>query len=158
MKKYISRLLIIVFGFSASIAAQAGESVKVTDAWIPEAPPVVKVMAGYLKISNPTSNDVVINQVTSADFETVEIHQTVEKDGMARMLKQDKLVVPAGSEVIFKRGGLHLMLINKKRALKKGDKVELNFSIATDAGTGKLKASAEVKEAAIDDHSHHHHH
>lgn len=154
LKKYFSLLWIIFVTLFTTASIQASEPVKITDAWIPEAPPVVKVMAGYLKITNASKNDIVITQVKSADFETVEIHQTVEKDGMARMLKQDKLVVPAGSEVVFQRGGLHLMLINKKRALKKGDKVILSFSV----GESRYRVAAEVKEAAIEDHSHHHHH
>ena len=47
-------------------------------------------MAGYLTIHNPTSTVIVIDKVTSTGFETVEMHETIEKDGMARMVKKDK--------------------------------------------------------------------
>lgn len=153
-KFYLSLLSLTIIFSTLSSSAFAKGSIKVTDAWIPLAPPVVKVMAGYLKIHNPTSSAIVIDKVSSAGFETVEMHQTIEKDGMARMVKKDKMTVPAKSEVLFKRGGLHLMLINPKQALKKGDKVALDFS--TSAGT--VRVSAEVKEAVIEDHSHHQHH
>ena len=154
LKKYYLHLLGIVCVISVmSSPVLAKETIEISDAWIPQAPPVVKVMAGYLKIHNPTPSAIVIDRVSSAAFATVEMHQTIEKDGMARMVKKEKMTVPAKSDVIFKRGGLHLMLINPKQALKKGEKVTLEFT--TSAGT--VSVSAEVKEAAIEDNSHHHH-
>lgn len=154
MKKFCLYLLSIVSVISVlSPPVIAKEALEIRDAWIPLAPPVVKVMAGYLTIHNPTSTAIVIDKVTSTGFETVEMHETIEKDGMARMVKKNKMTVPAKSDVIFKRGGLHLMLINPKQSLKKGEKVTLSFS----TNTGVVSVSAEVKEAAIEDHSHHHH-
>ena len=152
-KFYLSLLSLTIMFATLTSTAFAKGALEITDAWIPLAPPVVKVMAGYLTIHNPTSKAIVIDKVTSTGFETVEMHETIEKDGMARMVKKDKMTVPAKSNVIFKRGGLHLMLINPKQSLKKGEKVTLRFS----TNTGVVSVSAKVKEATIEDHSHHHH-
>ena len=155
IKKYGIGLLSITLLVSLiSGQSLAKDGLKISDAWIPQAPPVAKVMAGYLKINNPTSSKITINKVTSPNFNTVEMHQTIEKDGMARMVKQETMTIPANSEVIFKRGGLHLMLIQPKQPLNKGEKISLSFS----TNKGKVDVTAEVKAAELDDHSHHHHH
>lgn len=150
----MNKILMTVVAVAITFSVHAKDTLEFSDAWIPEAPPVVKVMAGYVKIHNPTSSNIVINKVTSPDFKKVEMHQTIEKDGMSRMIKQDKMVIPAGGEVLFQRGGLHLMLINAKRGMKRGEKITLKFS--TNENT--ITVMAEIKEAAIEDHSHHHHH
>lgn len=156
----INKVLMAVVAVAITFSVHAKDTLQFSNAWIPEAPPVVKVMAGYIKIHNPTSIDIVINKVTSPDFEKVEMHQTIEKDGMSRMVKQDKMMIPAGGTVLFQRGGRHLMLINPKRVLKRGEKVSLKFSTRNDGASAKtnINISAEIKEAAIEDHSHHHHH
>lgn len=136
-----------------TLPAFAKDTLQFNDAWIPEAPPVVTVMAGYVKIKNLTATAIGINKVTSPDFEKVEMHLTIEKDGMSRMQKQDTVIVAAHDEMIFQRGGLHLMLINAKHAMKRGEKITLNFSTNKTTFT----VMAEIKEASIDEHSHHHH-
>jgi copper(I)-binding protein len=145
--------VILVLVLSGS-GIHAKELLQVTDAWIPEAPPVAKVMAGYLVIHNPSKQPVKITGVSTADFKQVEMHKTVEKDGVSRMIRQDMLSINAGSTLKFERGGLHLMLIGPVRKLKLNDVV--NIRMITDKGA--VTFSATIKQAAIEDHSHHHHH
>lgn len=145
--------VILVLVFSGS-GIHAKELLQVSDAWIPEAPPVAKVMAGYLVIHNPSKEPVKITGVSAKDFRQVEIHKTIEKDGVSRMVRQDMLSINAGSTLKFERGGLHLMLMGPVRKLKLNDAV--NIRMTTDKGS--INFSATVKQAAIEDHSHHHHH
>ena len=41
--------------------ANAADSITIENAWSPEAPPVAKVLAGYMKINNHTDKDIKIN-------------------------------------------------------------------------------------------------
>jgi len=149
----MNKISMAVVAIAITFSVQAKDTLQFSDAWVPEAPPVVKVMAGYLKIKNMTEKAIDINKVTSPDFEKVEMHLTVEEKGMSRMLKQDVVSIAAHDELLFQRGGLHLMLINAKHGLKRGEKITLKFSTKENMFT----VMAEIKEAAIEDHSHHHH-
>lgn len=154
MAKKFFYFVLVYTAFAGQLCAT--EQIGIQNAWLPEAPPVMKIMAGYLVIKNPTDKIVNIVKVTSPDFQTVEMHESVIKDGMARMIKQPQVAIPAKSQIEFKSGGLHLMLINKKRKLKTGDEVLLTFEF--DKGK-KVTTKAMVKPASADtmDHSHHQH-
>lgn len=134
----------------------AAEALQVTQAWVPEAPPVANVMAGYMSVHNPGKQDVTIRAARSEGFASVEMHETRMQNGMAKMVRQDKLVIPAGKTVQFERGGLHLMLMQPKNSYKVGDSIPVTL----DTSAGELKFNASVKAASLDDekHDHHHHH
>lgn len=143
----VSLLIIIVFAITVMFA-QTKDSLQFYDAWIPLAPPKAKIMAGYLTIENPTRNTIEILDVSSPDFANVMIHETIIKDGISHMKMRDKLLLSPGEEVVFERGGLHLMLMYKKRVFKEGDTVKLNFSTSK----GLISISALVKIAVVDNH------
>jgi len=48
---------------------------------------------------------------------------------MMRMIKQDKLVIPAGKQVELAPGGLHMMLMKPKHPIKNGDKLQVTFEL-----------------------------
>lgn len=69
------------------------------------------VSAGYLVLSNTTSEDIRITRITSPEFGKVQIHETKIEDGIARMHALQELIVPANGSVRLERGGKHLMLM-----------------------------------------------
>jgi len=146
--------LLIIGLITLSFHVYASKVLSVSDAWIPEAPPVAKVMAGYLEIKNNSDRKIILQSVSANDFERVEMHQTITNDGVAKMVKQTSIEIPSHGKVSFQRGGLHLMLIGPKRKLKRGDKV----SIVLITNQASTKINLTVKEATLDDHSAHQHH
>ena len=70
----------------------------------------------YLRITNTTSAPITITEVSSPQFEAVEIHETQTSDGISRMRKLESITIPAQSTVSFERGGKHLMLMRPKGA------------------------------------------
>lgn len=67
--------------------------------------------AGYMVLTNNTTDDIRITKVTSPQFGAVAVHETtIDADGVARMREVEALVVPAGGSVVLERGGKHLML------------------------------------------------
>lgn len=65
--------------------------------------------AGYMNLHGGRI-DVELVGVTSDDVLRMEMHETVEKDGMASMAKLKSIPVPAGKTVKLEPGGKHLMI------------------------------------------------
>lgn len=134
--------------------AWAATPLEVSDARVPEAPPVSTVLAGYMNIANRTDKPVTVVEVRGKQFDRVEIHRTETRDGMARMVKQDTLQIGAGKSVELAPGGLHLMLIEPQQPLREGDVVTLTL-VLKDGRTVAVEAPVRREAAG---HEHHHHH
>jgi copper(I)-binding protein len=148
-----SRLLWAAAWLGLWTGALAAGGITVTGAWVAEAPPGVQVMAGYLKIVNDGAAAAVLVGATSQDFDRVELHRTEIQNGVARMLHEMRLPIPAHGAVVFEPGGRHLMLIGPHRALKAGDRVPLTLRLADGA---VLHSTADVRSALGASHEHLH--
>ncbi|MBF0186559.1 MAG: copper chaperone PCu(A)C [Magnetococcales bacterium] len=104
------------------------KGVQVHDAWVREAPPTARVLAAYMSLDNSSDKACALVSVESPDFERVELHNTVVHNGMAHMMKQDAIDIPANAWALLEPGGYHMMLIGRKRALKAGDTVPLKLT------------------------------
>ncbi|MBE9562840.1 MAG: copper chaperone PCu(A)C [Proteobacteria bacterium] len=107
-------------------------SVEISEQWVREAPPNARVLAAFMVIDNQSPESQTLVSVSCDDFERVEMHQTVEHDGMMHMNKQEKLVIESKQQLILKPGSYHLMLMGIKRPLRAGDEVELTLKFAND--------------------------
>ncbi len=103
------------------------EELTISNPWVPEAPPRVAALAGYMTIENGLGESRTLLGASGAHFERVEIHRTVyEKDtGLARMIPMDRISIAPGERVLFEPGGYHLMLVGPKKALQDGEIVPL---------------------------------
>jgi copper(I)-binding protein len=111
-----------------SIAAATGEAVvSVRDAWVREAPPGVAMTAGYMVLQNKTSRPQVLVAARSSGFETVMIHRTIAKEGMTGMEHAPQIELLPNASLLFAPGGYHLMLLNPKRTLHAGDRVDITL-------------------------------
>jgi copper(I)-binding protein len=128
---------------SNTVAHSSGDLV-VQNAWINEAPPNAKVLAAYMVIENHTAKNDALISVTSGTFAKVETHQSIEEDGMAKMIKLPKINVPAQGKAVLAPGGMHLMLIKPKKRLKQGDHVELILNFE---GGKKISVKTMVKKS-----------
>ena len=114
---------------------QAGQAdteteLRIEDAWIAEAPPVSKVMVAYMTLHNSGQQDIEIISASSVMYSSVEFHETVHQNGMARMIRHSSLKIPASGKIELKRGGAHLMLFNPVSPLTAGDTVTIKFITA----------------------------
>ncbi len=140
---HTQRIIQLLCLFCIAIPAWAVPTV--SDAWIPEAPPVSTVMAGFMTIKNPDVDAVKIVAVQSEQFTDVQMHLSLEENGIAKMLPQKMLIVPAQGSLQLKPGSYHLMLFNPVAPLKAGDKVTLNIRFENGVS---LPVIADVKKAA----------
>lgn len=154
LTKLISRVSLIYITLVSTVFS-AG-SLQIENAWSPEAPPVAKVMAGYMKINNITNQDLQIQSAKSKLFTRVEIHLTEEKDGMMRMIKQENLNIKAKGHIELKPGGLHMMLIGKSKPIKAGSVIPVTLTLNNGE---KTNIDIIVKDEPLEEqHQHHHHH
>jgi len=86
--------------------------------------PGMAMSAGYFELSNNSSQSISITHVTSPEFASVEMHETVIKNLVARMTALGTLTLQAGETVSFEPGGKHLMLMRPSAEI---DSVTLQF-------------------------------
>ena len=123
----IQFLVVVFMSFYAS--QLFADHIKISNAYIPEGPPVSRVLAGFMEIRNSSNKTVYIDSIKSPDFGAIEMHLSKEVDGVARMFPQPQLVIEANSSLILKPGSYHLMLFRPQRALKHGDQCVLTFTL-----------------------------
>jgi copper(I)-binding protein len=109
----------------AAAAEEAGVSVR--DAWVRETPPGMAMTAGYMVLQNKTSQPQVLVAARSSGFETVMIHRSITKQGMTGMEHSPQVELLPNASLPFAPGGYHLMLLNPKRTLRAGDRVEIQL-------------------------------
>jgi copper(I)-binding protein len=112
--------------------------------------PAAKAGAVYMTLTNNSSKVDHLLSVSTDASETAQLHESVEKDGVATMKPVEALEIPAGGTVEFKPGGTHIMLTGLKAPLKIGGMImlELKFEQA-----GTVEVMARVGEVA-EEHAH----
>ena len=87
--------------------------------------------AAFFMIDNARDSPVALVSASSDIAAMVEIHLSSMVDGVMKMEPQDKVEVPAQSQLEFKTGSYHIMLINLIRDLKVGDTYKLDLKFDT---------------------------
>ncbi len=136
------RLFCLLPAVFLSLPVFAGE-VTITNAWIAEAPPVSRVHAGYFTLHNGGGRPVTLKTVSSEMYGNIEMHLSIEKNGVSSMHWLQQIEIPAGEDVAFAPGGYHLMLFRPAKRLKQGDEVTLQFGFADGS---RITTTATVKK------------
>lgn len=131
MKNFVTFLAILVLPFIAHTplsVAQASDLV-VADAYIRTMPPGRTTTAGFLTVTNKGERICNITGLESPLTRRIEIHEHLHVDGMMRMRPvKGGLAISAGETLIFRPGGLHIMLFNIEDKLNVGESVRLQLS------------------------------
>lgn len=130
--KQIKFFLIVSTLFVSNYYAQ---TINVKDAWARVSAKGSNSAAYFKVINNSDKNDTLVG-AQSNSAEIVEIHETFKENNKMGMRAVKFVGIPAKSEVNFKPGGLHIMLINLNRNLKSNDTINLVL---------KFKHSKEIK-------------
>jgi copper(I)-binding protein len=141
----------------ASCSETPQSVIEINDPWLREAPPGATAMAGYLVIKNHTDADMSLNSAVSPDFGRIEFHQSIEENGVYKMLPHTNLNIPAEGSLALEPGSYHLMMINPKRNLTAGDKVSMMLKFGSDNEISVTMPVTKAMHINGDDHSHHHH-
>lgn len=139
----------------AVLCSAASAEVRVDAAWVRAAPPGTPMLAGYAVLHNTGDAPVRVIGASSEAFGMVEIHRTVEIDGVSRMRPAGALEIAPGGNVTLEPGGLHLMLMRPQRDLAEGGKVKIQLDVS---GASPVEAEFAVRRTAGEDpHAGHHH-
>ena len=100
--------------------------------------------AVYFIISNATNTDDTLLNVRTDLTPDAEIHMSMkDSNDVVSMQMQNSLPVPAQREIIFRPGGLHVMLIGLGRELRIGDTISLTLNFEN---AGSITIQAPVEE------------
>jgi copper(I)-binding protein len=113
-----------IVGCGSGLCAQA-PTVVASGAWAREPAPSRDVTSVYVVLENTGSVEHSIVSGTSEAAARVELHEMRREGGMMRMAPVARIVLPAGTKVELKPGGLHLMLFGLKRRPAPGDSLEI---------------------------------
>jgi copper(I)-binding protein len=161
--KLISSIITSFFLVLFSLThASACENITVQNAWIREAPPTINVMAGYLDIENSSDKELILLAAESDEYERIEFHQSQIENGVARMQKQDEIIIAPNSTFSFTPGGFHLMMFNPSSPMREGKVTSIKLIFkggdkAGDKGDKTHTFEAMVKRSdSTESHEHHH--
>ena len=136
-KVNVETIRILAIGITLCIAIPVGacESLQFENAWVREPPPVAAVAAGYVTISNPSNDNIVVTDVSSDCCRHLMFHQTKMEAGRARMNHIEHLTVLANSRVRLEPLGKRIMLMGLEEKLDAENTVEVTFSCGTNDRT-----------------------
>lgn len=103
--------------------------VTVKEAWIPEAPPSAQAMGAFMTIENSDAQAVKVVKASAPNFDRVELHESIEENGMHKMIAQPFLNIPAKGSLELKPGGYHIMLIGVQQPSKAGDVIPIELTL-----------------------------
>ena len=99
--------------------------------------------AAYFIIENKTASDDTLMSVSSDIATAAEVHMSMaDANGVMSMQMQEAVTIPAGEQVEFKPGGLHVMFVNLTRDLKPGEAITLTLNFKE---TGNVVVEVPVK-------------
>ena len=147
-----TKILALLAGslLSASVFAQ----VSVTDPWIRATVPAQKVTGAFMRVQSATPARLLGVQAEVAG--RAELHEMAMDGQTMRMRRVESIELPAGKPVNLASGGYHVMLMDLKRQVKEGEKVELTLQVEDAAGKRQdVKLSVPVKPLTYSAHAGH---
>jgi copper(I)-binding protein len=153
-------LIVCVFALPATAAEPGHEDspdIHIENAWVRAMPPSQPNTAAYMSVKNHGNRSVQITGAYSEPRARVEMHTSVEAQGMVTMKQLRQVTVGPGEIVQFAPGGMHLMMLDLQRMPAAGEQVKLCLDFQSGAS---VCAQAEVRRASPspDDNLHHNHH
>jgi len=126
-------------------AALAQAKVEVTNAWARATAPAQKVGAVYMDVRSAGSARLIA--AASPVAAKTEIHNMTMENNVMKMQPVDAISLPAGQSVKLAPGGYHVMLIDLKHELKKGDTVPVTLTVEqSDKTRQTIEVKAEVRD------------
>ncbi len=128
-------------------AAAAHGQVEARAAWVRGTAPGQTTAGAYMELTSDRRASLLGAESPAAG--SAEIHEMKIEGNVMRMRAVTRLELPPGKTVELKPGGHHMMLVDLKRSLKKGDLVPIRLKVELSDKTIKtIQVLAEVRELA----------
>ncbi len=119
-----------VFFVLLSVSALFASDIKIENPYVRATPPNLPNSAVFMTLSNGSDKRLSLLKASSDVSEVVELHTHQMIDGVMKMYPVPEIAIPAQGKTTLKPGGLHIMLIGLKHALKEGEKVTLTLEFS----------------------------
>lgn len=142
----LGMVLVLVVGAAVlpMVPADGSEPLRIDRPWARATAAQAASGAVYLTVINPRPTEDRLLEVITPLAAMAELHTHVNEDGILRMRAVEAVVIPAGGQVEMKPGGLHVMLLGLKGALKEGRSVPLTLVFEK---AGRVEATGRVLAA-----------
>ncbi|WP_199540381.1 copper chaperone PCu(A)C [Paraburkholderia kururiensis] len=126
---FAALLAAVFIGAPAMAMAADAHAVTARDAWVRWLPNNLPA-AGYVTLANDGDKPVDLVGISSDDYGSAMLHQTVSNGSTQKMVMADKLTVPAHGSVAIAPGGYHLMLEDASHKIMPGSTVHLKLKFS----------------------------
>ncbi|HEX5639153.1 MAG TPA: copper chaperone PCu(A)C [Burkholderiaceae bacterium] len=123
---------ILIAGLILASAGSAWAQVTVSSPWARSTVPGQMGTGAFMTIVSKDGGRLV--GAASPVAGVVELHEMAMDNNVMKMRAIPGLDLPAGREVQLKPGGYHVMLLDLKRSLKAGEKVQIELRLETRDG------------------------
>ena len=123
--------------------AHSGGQITIQDAWARPTVGRSDITAAYLTMINKGDTPDRLVSASSAQSDSVELHEHKMEGGMMRMRAVEFIPVPAHGSVTLGPGGYHLMVMGLSGPLKPGNTLTLRLHFED---AGDISAQANVQE------------
>ena len=132
MPEAMNRLYVLLVALLLSLPLLAQPPVTITDLTVMRPVPGQSIAAGYFTLTNGTDRVLTLLSVEAPFASRVEIHETMNMNGMMHMHAIDSVHLEPGQSVEFSRGGKHLMFFDVDSAALDAGQVRLTFHFDQD--------------------------
>lgn len=143
LKAIRANLAMVLFALSAGTALAA--DIEIGTPWVRGTVSGQQATGAFMEVTSQSG--AVLVGVTSPAAGISEIHEMKMEGGVMKMRAMPRLELPAGKPVTLGPGGYHIMLIDLKKPLKKGDSVPLTLKVESkDKRVETIEIVAEVRD------------
>jgi copper(I)-binding protein len=149
MKRVILALAVAISTLGPITALAGPNSIAVEHAWARATPKSASTGAAFVTLVNNGTSDDRLLGVTSPAAERTQLFSESIDNGVMKMTQLLSLDLHPGTPVVFKPGGIHMMLMGLKQPLSEGQTFPLTLTFEK---AGVIEATVAVgKIGAIDD-------
>ncbi len=138
-------LIASVFGPAAAEDVMAG-SLMLHQPWARASIGQAKAGAAYLTIANEGSEPDRLLAAETPAAKVAQLHTHLMKDGIMKMRRVEAVEISPGEPVVFRPGGLHIMMMGLKAPLREGESFPVTLTFEK-AGRVEISVTIEAPTA-----------
>jgi copper(I)-binding protein len=143
MRKVFSAAVLALAAALAFAHSHEKGSLQIRHPWARATPPGAKVAGAFMEIRNSGKQADRLLSGTTPVAARVELHVTEREGEVLKMRQVKSLDIPAGARLELKPGAHHLMLVDPKRPLKRGERFPMTLRFER---AGEIEVSVEVQD------------
>lgn len=121
--------------------------VAIEQGYIRETIPGTTISSAYMTIRNDSHENIVLIGVSSKVSERIELHTHQISNGMMRMRKLDRIIIPANEQVVLQPSGLHIMIFDLDKRLQAESEIQLSLQFSNSISQNVTLPVRSIKES-----------